>query len=59
MGNQVMKQIYLQTTINYMFQVDPTGSQQLFESIGSEPQMNEIQSSSGEPIRYYVYNLKD
>jgi hypothetical protein len=54
-----MKQIYLQTTINYMFQVDPTGSQQLFESIGSEPQMNEIQSSSGEPIRYYVYSLKD
>jgi hypothetical protein len=54
-----MKEIYLQTTINYMFQVDPTGSQQLFEQMGVEPQMNEIQSNSGEPIRYYVYNLKD
>jgi hypothetical protein len=42
-----------------MFQVDPEGSQQLFEQMGMEPQMNEIQSSSGEPIRYYVYDLKD
>jgi len=57
MGNQVMKQIYLQTTINYMFQVDPEGSQQLFEQMGVEPQMKEIETSSGEPIRYYVYTL--
>lgn len=54
-----MKIIYLQTTINYMFQVDLTGSQQLFESIGSEPQMKEMIGSDDVPIRYYVYDLKD
>jgi hypothetical protein len=54
-----MKQIYLQTTINYMFQVDPEGSQQLFEQMGIEPQMNEIELSNSEPIRYYVYDLKE
>jgi hypothetical protein len=40
-----------------MFQLDPEVSQQLFEQMGMEPQMKEIQSSSGEPIRYYVYTL--
>ena len=42
-----------------MFQVDPEGSQQMFESISVEPQMKDIESSTGEPIRYYVYDLKD
>ena len=40
-----------------MFQVDPEGTQQMFEQMEVEPQMKEIQSSSGEPIRYYVYTL--
>ena len=52
-----MKQIYLQTTINYMFQVDPEGSQQMFEQMGMEPQMKEIETSGGDTIRYYVYTL--
>ena len=56
-----MKQIYLQTTINYMFATDPEGTQKYFESMESEatPQMKDIESNSGEPIRYYVYSLKD
>ena len=52
-----MKQIYLQTTINYMFQVDPEGSQQLFEQMEVEPQVREIETSGGDTIRYYVYTL--
>jgi hypothetical protein len=43
-----------------MFKVDPTGTQQMFDSMGSEPEIKEIlDSNSGEPIKYYVYNLKD
>jgi hypothetical protein len=52
-----MKQIYLQTTINYMFQVDPEGSQQMFEQMEVEPQVREIETSGGDTIRYYVYTL--
>ena len=54
-----MKQIYLQTTINYMFQTDPEGSQRMFEEIQAEPQMKEMIGSDDVPIRYYVYDLKD
>jgi hypothetical protein len=54
-----MKQIYLQTTINYMFQTDPEGTQQMFESMPVEPQMKEMIGSDDVPIRYYVYELKD
>jgi hypothetical protein len=54
-----MKQIYLQTTINYMFQVDPIGSQQLFESMTAEPERKEMIGSNDVPIIYYVYNLKE
>ena len=42
-----------------MFQVDPEGTQLMFESMSAEPQMKDIESSTGEPIRYYVYDLKD
>lgn len=42
-----------------MFQVDPQGSQAIFESMPVEPEMKEIMGSDGEPIRYYVYDLKD
>jgi hypothetical protein len=44
-----------------MFATDPEGTQKYFESMESEatPQMKDIESNSGEPIRYYVYSLKD
>jgi len=42
-----------------MFQVDPEGSQQMFEQMGMEPQMKEMIGSNDVPIRYYVYDLKD
>jgi hypothetical protein len=40
-----------------MFAVDPEGTQQMFEQMGMEPQVREIETSGGEPIRYYVYTL--
>jgi len=40
-----------------MFQVDPEGSQQLFEQMGMEPQVREIETSDDTIIRYYVYTL--
>jgi hypothetical protein len=40
-----------------MFQVDPEGSQQMFEQMEVEPQVREIETSSGDTIRYYVYTL--
>jgi hypothetical protein len=40
-----------------MFQVDPEGSQQLFEKMEVEPQVREIETSGGDTIRYYVYTL--
>jgi hypothetical protein len=42
-----------------MFQVDPTGSQQLFEAMPVEPERKEMIGSDDVPIIYYVYNLKD
>jgi len=54
-----MKQIYLQTTINYMFQTDPEGTQQMFESMPVEPERKEMIGSNDVPIIYYVYNLKE
>lgn len=42
-----------------MFQVDPEGSQQIFESMPVEPQMKEIIGSNNVPIKYYVYELED
>ena len=54
-----MKQIYLQTTINYMFTVNLQGSQQMFEQMGMEPEVKEMISSDSETIRYYVYDLKE
>ena len=54
-----MKQIYLQATINYMFQADPEGSQQMFESMSVEPQMKEFIGNDDVPIRYYVYELEE
>lgn len=54
-----MKHIYLQTTINYMFQVDPEGSKLKFESMPVEPERKEMIGSDDVPIIYYVYDLKD
>jgi hypothetical protein len=54
-----MKQIYLQTTINYMFATDPEGTQQMFESMPVEPERKEMIGSNDEPIIYYVYDLKE
>jgi hypothetical protein len=42
-----------------MFQTDPEGSQQRFESMESEPEVKEFENSNGESIRYYMYDLKD
>jgi hypothetical protein len=42
-----------------MFQVDPEGTQQMFESIPVEPERKEMIGSNDEPIIYYVYDLKD
>jgi hypothetical protein len=42
-----------------MFQVDPTGSQQLFETMPVEPERKEIIGSDDAPIIYYVYDLKE
>ena len=42
-----------------MFTINPQDSQQMFEQMGMEPQMNEIQGNDGEAIRYYVYDLKE
>ena len=44
-----------------MFHTDPEGTQKHFESMESEatPHMIDIEGSNGEPIRYYVYDLKD
>lgn len=56
-----MKQIFLQQTVNYMFQVDLEGSQKMFESIG-EPEVKEIEFKDDLIIRYYVFedqNEKD
>ena len=54
-----MTQIYLQTTINYMFQVDPEGSQIMFGSIPVEPEVKEIIGKDGALIKYYVYELEE
>ena len=54
-----MKQIYLQTTINYMFSTDPEGTQRMFEEMPVEPEMKEIMGSDDVPIRYYVYDLSE
>ncbi len=40
-----------------MFQVDPTGSQQLFESMPTEPERKEYTNSDDEVIIYYVYDF--
>ena len=42
-----------------MFQVDPTGSQQLFEEMPVEPERKEMIGSDDVPIIYYEYNLKE
>ena len=54
-----MIQIYLQTTINYMFQVNPEGTQQMFESMTIEPERKEIMGKNDVPIIYYVYELEE
>jgi hypothetical protein len=54
-----MKQIYLQTTINYMFQTDPEGTQRMFEEMPVEPERKEMIGSDDVPIIYYVYDLKE
>jgi hypothetical protein len=42
-----------------MFQTDPEGTQQMFESMEVEPEAKEIIGSDDVPIRYYVYDLKE
>jgi hypothetical protein len=54
-----MKQIFLQDTINYMFSLDQKKAQEMFESMGMEPEVKTIQSKEGNELRYYVYNIKD
>jgi len=54
-----MKQIYLQTTINYMFQTDPEETQRMFEEMPVEPEMREFINNNDVMIRYYVYDLSE
>jgi len=54
-----MKQIYLQTTVNHMFEVDQPGTQKMFEDMGIEPEVKEMELKDGTPVRYYVFNLSD
>jgi uncharacterized membrane protein YkgB len=54
-----MKQIYLQTTINYMFQTEPEETQRMFEEMPVEPEMREFINSNDVMIRYYVYDLSE
>ena len=48
-----MKYICLQTTIDYMFSVDPNLLKEL-ETLG-EPKVKEIINAKGETIKYYVF----
>jgi hypothetical protein len=48
-----MKQIYLQTTVDYIFSVDPN-LLKILEALG-EPKVKEIIDSKGEKIKYYVF----
>ena len=52
-----MKQIYLQTTVNHMFEVDQSGTQRMFEEMGIEPEVKEMELKDGTPVRYYVFNI--
>lgn len=52
-----MKQIYLQTTVNHMFEVDQKGTQRMFEEMGIEPEVKEMELKDGTPMRYYVFNI--
>ena len=42
-----------------MFQTNLEQSQKMFEEMPVEPERKEIQGSNGEPITYYVYDLKN
>jgi hypothetical protein len=48
-----MTQIYLQTTVDYMFTVNPNLLNEL-ETLG-EPKVKEIINAKGETIKYYVF----
>jgi hypothetical protein len=48
-----MTQIYLQTTVDYMFKINPNLLKEL-ETLG-EPKVKEITDSKGENIKYYVF----
>jgi hypothetical protein len=50
-----MKVIYMQSTIDYMFSIDPNCLKEL-EQLG-EPKLKEITSSTGEIIKYYVFEI--
>jgi hypothetical protein len=50
-----MKYIYLQTTVDYMFKVNPNLLKEL-ETLG-EPKVKEIINSKEENIKYYVFEL--
>jgi len=48
-----MKIIYLQTTVDYMFQMNPNLLREI-EMLG-EPKIKEIMNSNNEPIKYYIF----
>jgi len=47
----------MQTTVNYMFEVDQAGTQKMFESMPVEPEVKEMELKDGTPMRYYVFNI--
>jgi hypothetical protein len=42
-----------------MFSLDQKKAQEMFESMGMEPEVKTIQSKEGSELRYYVYNIED
>lgn len=52
-----MKQIYMQQTVNHMFEMDPGGSQKMFEEMGDKVEIKEIELKDGTIVRYYVYKI--
>jgi hypothetical protein len=40
-----------------MFEVDQSGTQRMFEEMGIEPEVKEMELKDGTPVRYYVFNI--
>ena len=47
----------MQQTINHMFELDAGGSQKMFESMGNNVEVKEIELKDGTIIKYYVYKI--